>query len=285
VSLLPSPGVRLEDALIARALRLAAAARAVRLREEGLRARGSGAGFEFEGYREYQPGDDPREIDWDLLAREPERVAVRVRRSEQGALWQLLLDDSASMGLGARGKLQCAAELALTVAAWGLFEGASVTLAASSGARAPLAEQIGELPEVARWLESLVAQGGTQLPARSPSLRAQHVFVFSDFSQPTAALARLVPRAGTRLLAVEILSPEEREPPEAGEWLLVDPESGAQRRLSASPERAAEYRRALEARSQQLDQWARATRGACVHLSAAASLEQGFASLRESLRR
>jgi uncharacterized protein (DUF58 family) len=276
VSLLPSPGVRLEDALIARALRLAAAARAVRLREEGLRARGSGAGFEFEGYREYQPGDDPREIDWDLLAREPERVAVRIRRSEQGALWQLLLDDSASMGLGARGKLQCAAEL---------FEGASVTLAASSGARAPLAEQIGELPGVARWLESLVAQGGTQLPARSPSLRAQHVFVFSDFSQPTAALARLVPRAGTRLLAVEILSPEEREPPEAGEWRLVDPESGAQRRLSASPERAAEYRRALEARSQQLDQWARATRGACVHLSAAASLEQGFASLRESLRR
>jgi uncharacterized protein (DUF58 family) len=285
VSLLPSPGVRLEDALVRRALRLAASARAGRLREEGLRARSRGVGFEFEGYRDYQPGDDPREIDWDLMARDPERVAVRVRRSEQGALWQLILDDSASMGLGSRGKLQCAAELALTVAAWGLFEGASVALASTSGARAPLAERIEELAGLVRWLESRVAQGSAPPSGIGAAARAQRVFVFSDFSLPAAAEPLFVSRAGLSWLAVEILSAEEREPPQAGAWLLVDPESGEERRLSASPERAAEYRRALQARSERLDQQARATRGACVHLSSAQSLEQGFASLRESQRR
>jgi uncharacterized protein (DUF58 family) len=255
------------------------------LREEGLRARGSGAGFEFEGYREYQPGDDPREIDWDLFAREPERVAVRIRCSEQGAQWHLLLDDSASMGLGARGKLQCAAELALTVAAWGLFEGARVALTTNSGARAPLAEHISELPGVARWLESLVARGGASLPSAARSALAQRVFVFSDFSLPAAVVERFVPRSKARLLAIEILSAEEREPPEEGHWLMVDPESGEQRSVLATPEQAASYRRLLVARSQQLDQWARALRGSCVHLSAAAALEPCFAKLREGLRR
>lgn len=282
--LLPSPRVELDEALLRRAVALAAGARAGILREEGLRARAAGAGYEFERYREYQPGDDPREIDWDLAARDPEHLAVRVRRSEQGARWRILVDDSASMGLGARGKLQCAAELALALAALGLELGASIEVISFSNRVSATLEHANELASLMQALSKLVASGASSLPQGLSRGRVQREFVLSDFSAPECLPRILTAQRGRRSAALEILALDEREPPESGEWILVDPESGAERALAASPARAAQYRAALEARSHQLETLARTARAECVHLCAAQPLEVAFARVREVLR-
>ena len=56
-------------------------------------------GMDFLDFRDYQPGDDSRSIDWRASARSR---AVQVRRycGEVASDWYLCVDDSASMGFG-----------------------------------------------------------------------------------------------------------------------------------------------------------------------------------------
>ena len=56
-----------------------------------------GSGLEFAQYRGYQPGDDPRRVDWKLLARS-DRFFVREADAETTMSIRFLLDASASMG-------------------------------------------------------------------------------------------------------------------------------------------------------------------------------------------
>lgn len=56
----------------------------------------SGAGTEFEQYRHYQPGDDPKRIDWKLYARSGKHL-VRESSTESNLHIRLVLDCSGSM--------------------------------------------------------------------------------------------------------------------------------------------------------------------------------------------
>ncbi|MFC5412625.1 DUF58 domain-containing protein [Larkinella bovis] len=56
----------------------------------------SGSGTEFEQYRHYEPGDDPRRIDWKLYARTDKHL-VRESATESNLQIRFLLDLSGSM--------------------------------------------------------------------------------------------------------------------------------------------------------------------------------------------
>ncbi len=56
----------------------------------------SGSGVEFSQYRSYQPGDDPRRVDWRVHARS-DRYFVRESEIERDVTVRFLLDASASM--------------------------------------------------------------------------------------------------------------------------------------------------------------------------------------------
>ena len=101
------------------------ARRAVGDRGIGLhRSRSRGAGLEFAQYRAYEPGDEPRQIDWKLYARS-DRFFVREAERESPLTVWLLVDASASMAQAdrarpgysrldaARGIAACLADLAL----------------------------------------------------------------------------------------------------------------------------------------------------------------------------
>ena len=75
------------------------------------RARTRGAGVEFHEYRHYQPGDDPRAIDWTVEARLGQLV-VRVSTAEGHTALHVLMDASASMTIGAPSKFECACKIA-----------------------------------------------------------------------------------------------------------------------------------------------------------------------------
>src|SRR5690349_6164571 len=156
---LPCPSVTLDAGLRARAERFAARLAAARGRREGAARAGLAAGgLEFDHYRPYRPGDDLRALDWDVYARSDQAV-VRVLRPEAGERWAILLDTSASMGVGPPGKLQRAAECALALAHLGLREEAEIELVdLVTRERVGIARgaQAGEL---ARWLEGRVASG------------------------------------------------------------------------------------------------------------------------------
>src|SRR6266481_4615647 len=52
---------------------------------------------EFAEYRAYTPGDDPRNVDWNVFAR-TERAYLKRYRGETNSQLTLILDSSASMG-------------------------------------------------------------------------------------------------------------------------------------------------------------------------------------------
>jgi len=254
----PDPArVRFGPDFLARLEQLVARGRAARGREAGAgRSRTLGAGDEFLGYRPYRAGEELRHLDWALLARS-ERAFVRVFRREVGERWALLLDASASMGLGAPGKLQCAAEVATALAFSGLAAGARTHLLAAGpdGARALTLRRVADLGTWMRALEGLRA-GGAQglrgLLAASSLARAARVFVIGDLLDLEPAEAAGLARPGRRVDLVRVLAPHELRPLAAGEpgqgvrW--VDPESGEGLDVRLDEPLAARYERALEAR-------------------------------------
>ena len=75
----------------------------------------AGGGLEFADHRDYAPGDDLRRIDWNLFGR-MEKPLVRLFEAEEELPVYVLLDRSASMGVGGPPKLELAAQVAAALA-------------------------------------------------------------------------------------------------------------------------------------------------------------------------
>jgi uncharacterized protein (DUF58 family) len=128
--------------LLERARALSALVRSLAMgREGGVHgSRRPGAGSEFREHRWYQPGDDPRDIDWRLQAR-ADRLAVRRYQADRTVDAHLVLDRSASMAWGttagregvAADKAEAGAILALLTAWVHLRQGDRAGLWLASG--------------------------------------------------------------------------------------------------------------------------------------------------------
>lgn len=259
--------VHFERDFVARLEALTARVAAARGREEGAGPHATlGSGVEFAGYRPYRPGEDVRDLDWASLAR-LDRPFVRVRRRETSERWAVVLDASASMGVGEPSKLQRAAEVAVALAFAGSRQRASTTLfiASREPQKAALALRVrarSELAHALAFLEGREARGvrGANAVFADPRLaQAQRVTVVGDQLgyEPRDVLG--LRRPGRALAVVQILAPSELAPARAGaasavEWL--DPESGERLELALSREALEAYSLALEAR---LEAW----RAAC----------------------
>ena len=233
---------------------------ALRLRVEGTRraregaGRGSllGAGEDLVGFRPYRPGEDLRQLDWNLLARH-DRPFVRVTRREAGEHWAVLLDASASMGVGAPLKLQVAAECAAALVALGQARGATVELLVS-GREEALDEEVvvpprGGLEGVMALLEGRRAEGrgrlGALLATRRLRSLATRVLVIGDLADLDPGEVLGIRRGGRELRLCQVLAPEELDPFVGGVELL-DPEGGERLGLEVDERRRSAYLRELE---------------------------------------
>src|SRR3954451_6745771 len=77
--------------------------------------RRAGSSIDFQDYREYQPGDDLRFIDWGIYARS-DRLSIKLFREEVTPHLDLLVDGSRSMNLEDSAKSSAAAKLAALLA-------------------------------------------------------------------------------------------------------------------------------------------------------------------------
>lgn len=253
---LPSPRVRFGPDYLQRLGRLVVRLATAGERREGAgRASLFGVGAEFVGFRPYRPGDDLRRLDWSLYAR-MHRPFVRVARREASERWAVLVDASASMGVGRPGKLQRAAEVATAIAALGVKQGAAVELLVSDRSDVLVIGKQGELAGWMRTLEAVVAQGEgglARLVAASARFRgAGRVFLLGDLLdlEPRQALSLM--RRGRELACARILAPEELVPvvDQAVEW--IDAETGERRSMHVDRARAAAYERLV---SRSLESW------------------------------
>ncbi len=222
------------------ALRTAAG---LRRREGGGRAPRPGADAAFDGLRPYREGDDPRGIDWGLLARS-DRAFVRVARREAGETWLVLVDRSASMGIGDPTKLQAASEAALGLAALGVALGAEVLVVGDDGAAPVRCAAPPHIAAVRTALEGRRAAGRAGLDAalaRREVHRSARVFAIGDFFGADPLRWCALGRAGRALVLIQVLADFEIAPGAEGEVEIADPEDGARVMLDLDARAAGRY--------------------------------------------
>lgn len=210
-------------------------------------SRSRGAGLEFAQYRAYEPGDEPRRIDWKLYARSDRYFVRDAERDSPLELW-LLLDATASMRQAdlarpGHGKFDAAQLLAACAIEVALRQGDRFGLATLGGAPPLALEPAGGARHRDRCRIELArcAAGGTW-PTNGHAARigariAPHalVLLLSDFFDEAAlALAQRLARAGREVLTLQILGADEREFPFRGGRRFLDPESAQERRAEAA---------------------------------------------------
>ena len=166
-----------------------------------------GASAEFREHRAYAPGDDLRRVDWLAFARTGQPV-TKTFRAEEDVVVRIVLDGSASMGLGSPSKASHGASLAAGIA----------YLALEGGERA----------------QSFTRREGQVGPGAAGRGRG-------GFGRIARSVAERIAGHDVRLL--QVLAPEDLAPSLEGDLRLEDCESGVSVELTLDgPTRAAYHR-------------------------------------------
>jgi uncharacterized protein (DUF58 family) len=203
-------------------------------------SRNKGSGIEFAQYRAYEPGDEPRRIDWKLFARS-DKFFVREAEQESPLTVWLLIDASASMGQADRARpdwsrLDAAKLLALCTAQLALMQGDRFGwIALREGGLAVADPHRGraQFERMQVELARLGAAGGFPDAERLAPLwdrigaRDLVLFLSDCFDERGIAMIERLAKAGREVLAVQMLTVEERDFPFDGGYRFIDPESGA----------------------------------------------------------
>jgi uncharacterized protein (DUF58 family) len=212
------------------------------------RAHDRGGGTELAQVRPYEPGDDVRQIDWNVTARMTV-PHVRVHVPERALTAWLLLDVSSSMTFGTadRRKADVAEGVALAIGHLATARGNRLGIATFGGAKdlrlQPTGGRQGLLAALvaARNDQAVETRAGAVTPAGAlrfighAAPRGGLVVVVSDFRGPrdwATAMAGVTSRA--TVLAVEIRDPREDELTDVGTLTLVDGETGREVRVETS---------------------------------------------------
>lgn len=232
-------------------------------------SRSRGAGLEFAQYRAYEPGDEPRQIDWKLYARS-DRFFVRESERESPITIWLLLDATASMGQADQlrpdwTRLHTAKALAACVAELALQQGDAFGLVAIHGdglQLLPSGTGLRQRDRLHLQLRALRANGQWPEPQRLAPIweriatNDMVVMIGDGFDDAAIALAERLANAGRDVIHLQLLTVEERDfpfrdghrfrEPETGEELLADGPAVRADYL----QRMADARRRLDARLQ-----------------------------------
>jgi uncharacterized protein (DUF58 family) len=200
-----------------------------------------GAGLEYSDVREYQAGDDPRTIEWNITARS-DRPYVRESLPDRGLDAWLLVDITRSLDWGTARclKRQLALEFSAVVGQLLIGRGNRVgallfddrvrSILPPSAGRTALLQLIARMERATETPTGGPTDLGRALAEAGRLIRRPSMMVLiSDFmtpggwQQPLSALA-----IRHEVVAVWITDPRESEIPDVGVVTFEDPESGEQ---------------------------------------------------------
>lgn len=215
------------------------------------RARAKGSSAEFADHRPYAPGDDTRRIDWNAYARLGELV-MRLYVAEQDLAVTLLIDRSASLGVGSPPKIDVARRVAAALGYLALAQGERVGVVPfAAGVGRPLEPGRGRarVGKLLRYLDSVEVDGTTDLGRAVDAFLARRprpglVCVLSDLLDPGGfrrPLDRLISE-GHEPAIFHILDAAEFDPTPGGDFALVDVERGTRVEVSLDQHAIAAYR-------------------------------------------
>lgn len=213
----------------------------------------SGIGVEFEQYRHYEPGDDPKRIDWKLFARTDKHL-IRESSTESDKQVRFVLDLSGSMNYAENGvsKLQYAQILLASLSylcyiqndqmsLYTLKDSAIQTISAtgtsSSGKQAFQKILVGLEKTVADgpWRREADSDGKIKFPELQSKKKEQLIFV-SDFLQAQDEWLNLIRSLASpyrEIVVFQILGDQELDFNLEGFYRFKDLETGRELELDA----------------------------------------------------
>ena len=214
-------------------------------------SRSRGAGLEFAQYRAYEPGDEPRQIDWKLYARSDKFFVREAERDSPLVVW-CLIDATASMAQAdaakpewtrlqsAKALTACVIELALKQGdRFGLIavndHGLTVVNAGNgSKHRDRCLLELHKLKAQGRW------PGEAQCRPIWERMGANTLVLLlsDDYDEGCVSLAERLAVARREVLSVQILTAEERDFPFQGGHRFRDAESDTELLTDAAASRA-----------------------------------------------
>lgn len=219
-----------------------------------------GFSVEFAEHRMYQPGDEPRYLDWKILGKR-DRLYVKQYEEETNLRATIVLDVSRSMGWTGD------AERTLTKHAWATRLAAALALvlirqrdatgliAFDSAVRAviPPRARLSQWSQIVRVLAELTPSGLTAAEKALPRVvellkRRGLVVLISDLLQdrePTLRAMRYLRHRGHHVVCFHVMDPAEVELMGPAEARYLDPESGESLTVSATDLRR-DYRETVE---------------------------------------
>ncbi|MEW6129871.1 MAG: DUF58 domain-containing protein [Acidobacteriota bacterium] len=248
-----------------------------------------GASVEFADFRKYEAGDDFRHVDWNIYAR-LERLMLRQFVEEEDVRIDILLDQSQSMHFGDKvSKFDFARRTAAALTFLGISSLDQVGVATFDSAirlQKRASRGRGHLMSVLSFLESLADDKKTEsVPAsregkesttdeRNPErtnlsavLRAYQkntikpgiLFIISDFFDEGDFRQDLKLLAQRRfdVNLIQVLADEEVSPETAGDWLVVDAETGEEREITINARAVEAYKKTLAKFTESLESFCR----------------------------
>lgn len=232
-----------------------------------------GTAIEFADYRSYTKGDDLRRVDWNIYAR-LERPFIKLLEEEEDLAVHLLLDASGSMdwGKGETHKLRYGLRLTGALAQMALTTGDRVTvkmvaeMGRAGGANSCFGpvRGTGHAFRLFGWLSEQSAGGMTDLTAALQSyarsgVRPGLVLLISDLLSPAGFREGVstLQEHGHEVGIIQLLSPDELDPPLSGDLRLVDAETGDAQDVTIDRPLEELYRRRLGEWQQDTAAWCR----------------------------
>ncbi len=206
-----------------------------------------GLSVEFSEYRDYQPGDDLRHLDWRLYAR-ADRLCVKKYTQETNVRVYVVCDTSASMayrGAASWGSKLDAARTVAAALAWMMLRqndavGLLCLADAQDGAEfIQPSQKPSQFGLLLNRLEALAPAGGPRLPSLLEyAVRLFHrrsiLLVFSDLLEPAEELAAALGHLrflGHECLFFQVLDRDEIDFPFGQGAVFEDLESGSRRNV------------------------------------------------------
>lgn len=238
----------------------------VRMRARSLAASGiqgrrrslaRGRSQEFADHRPYTPGDEPRDLDWNAVARF-DALLVRLFHAEVALPMRVLVDGSASMVWG--GKRTFGLQLAAAMGLISLSDDTPVSVRLvepgdEAGALLASAQRRAGFPALTRKLDQWCEREGKPdqgalVRALDQAIRgraAQTVVLITDGYEAEELLPRIgsLRSAGAEVDVILTLHPDELKPSQRGDYALVDADTGQEARLTIDERALEEYRKRL----------------------------------------
>ncbi len=222
-----------------------------------------GHGIEFSDFRQYQPGDDLRHIDWNLVARS-ERFYIKRFREEQDLLVHLILDNSASMFNPGAAKWNRVVELALAIGYLSSMQQDRLQLAVPghfigkkySGKN--LVYKLADDLNLVRSNPTVTFDADLKLSFTATNFPgvAYYISDFLDDPEKIKANFQTLLARNLDLRVIQVLTPEEKLPQIGTKMIAIDSETGQEVPLEVTASSLVEYQKAFNAHQKDWQEYA-----------------------------